>query len=408
MMRYILLLMTHLLGMNCFGQSCCGELVSKEFSDVIRYNTVYSESQLDYNGNSVSLSARITESTENLCEKRPFILLMHGGGFSAGTPSLMDSIATEFAKRGYVTASIQYRLGFIGSSLTCPIDTVELIRAWYRATQDAKSAVRYFKEKHEEFKLDTNLFFAGGWSAGGYVLPGLIWMNDESEKPGQIALLSDTSINGQTYARPDLGSINGTTNLNGYSTKVKGIFSFSSSYLFPEHLDETENTAILSFNNKQDEFSIPWETCNLDVWNYLCPQGLPQACGIVPVINLLNLYQIPHQYNLFDTPICSHNLHDPCFPMFQEEIIQIALFLNELSECQTTSTAINSAKSSALAALIINENEIDDFVLKHLNWHLIDQKGTHFQLSKDKSFCKGLYHCINPNNSSESFRVIIQ
>ena len=43
---------------------------------------------------------------------RPFILYMHGGSFSAGTKNMTDCVdfCTSMAKRGYVSASINYRL----------------------------------------------------------------------------------------------------------------------------------------------------------------------------------------------------------------------------------------------------------------------------------------------------------
>jgi hypothetical protein len=408
MHRILIFLIINLIGITCFSQSCCGELINEIYPNIIRHNTTYSTNQLDFNGLNISLSARITEATDNQCEKKPFVLLIHGGGFGAGSPNLMDSIATELAKRGYFTASIQYRLGFKGSSTTCPMDTVELIRAWYRASQDAKSAIRFFKERHEEFNLDTNLFFAGGWSAGGYVLTGLAWMNDDSEKPIQAGLLNDTLIGGQLYTRPDLGSPHGTSNINGYSTNVKGIFSFSSSFLFPEHLDETENTAMIYFNNKLDEFGIPWETCEQDAWDYLCPQGLPKSCGIESMLDLFNLYNIPFQYTLFETPTCSHNLHEPCFPMFQNEVDQLVQFLNELSECPIVTGNHTNISSQSTITLVISENEIDDFVNKHSNWSLLDSKGALFQLPNNKRLSKGFYHCIDNLQNAESFNLVIQ
>lgn len=68
---------------------------------------------------------------------------------------------------------------------------------------------RWFKQRNEAFRIDTNLIFAGGWSAGGYTLSGLAWMNDESEKPFQANALNDTLVNNMIYNRPDLGSVQG-------------------------------------------------------------------------------------------------------------------------------------------------------------------------------------------------------
>lgn len=52
---------------------------------------------------------------------RPFILLIHGGGFVGGDKSSWEDECKEFAKRGYVTASINYRLGFTANDLPFPL-----------------------------------------------------------------------------------------------------------------------------------------------------------------------------------------------------------------------------------------------------------------------------------------------
>ena len=50
-------------------------------------------------------------SIDNL-EKRPLILLIHGGGFTGGTRKSMTYHSMELSKRGFVVATISYRLGY--------------------------------------------------------------------------------------------------------------------------------------------------------------------------------------------------------------------------------------------------------------------------------------------------------
>jgi len=393
--------------LNGFSQSCCGELTSPFYTNIIRYDSVYAAAQPTFASNNINLSVRITDASQNTCTKRPLIILLHGGGFSSGTPALMDSVATQFARRGYLTASIQYRLGFKGSTLTCPMDTTELIRAWYRATQDAKSAVRWFKQRNEAFRIDTNLIFAGGWSAGGYTLSGLAWMNDESEKPFQANALNDTLINNTLYTRPDLGSVQGISNLNGYSTTVKGIFSFSSSFMFPNHLDADEQTGILYFNNKLDQYEIPWEDCTQPAWNYLCPNGIPKSCGIESLTETLTSYNIPFQYTLFETTICSHNLHEPCFPMFQQEINEISTFLNDLSDCPITIDIANIKNQNNSKIISLNEEELLYFIQQHQDWTIASSSGIQIKLGKNTQphIAKGIYVCYNSNPTIPKIRL---
>lgn len=46
---------------------------------------------------------------------RPLMIIIHGGAFIAGSKDdfIQQRMLKEFAKRGYVTASINYRLGML-------------------------------------------------------------------------------------------------------------------------------------------------------------------------------------------------------------------------------------------------------------------------------------------------------
>ena len=50
---------------------------------------------------------------EDTMKKRPLLIFIHGGGFqnNSKTGSYSSMVCTSFAKRGYVTSTIDYRLG---------------------------------------------------------------------------------------------------------------------------------------------------------------------------------------------------------------------------------------------------------------------------------------------------------
>src|ERR1041385_6518935 len=58
--------------------------------------------------------------------KRPLIVSMHGGGFSVGSRTVNAGFCEEFALRGYVSATIDYRLysSCSGNICSCPQDTL--------------------------------------------------------------------------------------------------------------------------------------------------------------------------------------------------------------------------------------------------------------------------------------------
>ena len=100
-------------------------------------------------------------NTLDTLSKRPFILLVHGGGFVGGNKeSYMTNLCKEFAKRGFVAATITYRLGFDQNILG------DHAVAVYRAQQDANAALRYTLENADTLKIDPAWIFMGGSSAG--------------------------------------------------------------------------------------------------------------------------------------------------------------------------------------------------------------------------------------------------
>ena len=102
-------------------------------------DVVYATDVIDWQGNSQDLAMDIYYPSLAIdqLEKRPFVLLIHGGAFQIGSKELIRNQCEEFAQRGYVAATMQYRLGWDTAN---PIDQVSAV---YRANQDAHAAMRY-------------------------------------------------------------------------------------------------------------------------------------------------------------------------------------------------------------------------------------------------------------------------
>ena len=90
-------------------------------------------------------------------DKRPVVLLFHGGGWSGGSPDRYVDDAKYWASRGLVGISGQYRLG--GREGTPPPACVA----------DAKSAVRYLRSHAAELGIDPQKIAVGGESAGAHI-----------------------------------------------------------------------------------------------------------------------------------------------------------------------------------------------------------------------------------------------
>ncbi len=113
-------------------------------------------------------------------KNRPCVLLIHGGAFYIGSKESVceQALATSLAKKGYVVASIDYRLGFKPT----PAD-IEM--SAYRAIQDAHAALRFLAHHAQGIGIDPNRIYVGGTSAGGVASLNVAFM-DNDERPARI------------------------------------------------------------------------------------------------------------------------------------------------------------------------------------------------------------------------------
>lgn len=106
-------------------------------------------------------------------EKRPLIVMVHGGAFLAGNREDMSFYSIEMARRGFVTATITYRLGwncpatdFLGVCAQCQGEAAKFRVAMYRGAQDTRAALRYLTHHANDYGIDTSAVFLQGESAG--------------------------------------------------------------------------------------------------------------------------------------------------------------------------------------------------------------------------------------------------
>ena len=86
------------------------------------------------------------------------------------------------AQKGYVVALIDYRLGFPEGNLfvLCQGDFMKgFYEASLRATQDARSAIRYIKANAERLGIDPNKIFISGNSAGAITALNTVFLDDK-------------------------------------------------------------------------------------------------------------------------------------------------------------------------------------------------------------------------------------
>ena len=91
----------------------------------------------------------------DVAERRPGVVFIHGGGWANLHPFLHIRHANHLAARGYVTATISYRL--------LPEATL------YDCLADAKCALRWMRANATELGLDPDRLAVAGGSAGGHL-----------------------------------------------------------------------------------------------------------------------------------------------------------------------------------------------------------------------------------------------
>src|SRR5262249_30541096 len=87
----------------------------------------------------------------------PAVLLIHGGGFRAGTRQGYDGLCMRLAQQGYVAATVTYRLA---PKYQFPA-----------AVYDCKAAVRWIRANAGKYHIDPEPVGApGGWPGGPFAL----------------------------------------------------------------------------------------------------------------------------------------------------------------------------------------------------------------------------------------------
>jgi acetyl esterase/lipase len=103
-------------------------------------------------------------------EKVPVLIFIHGGGWEGGTRDIYHYYMKRYAEKGFVTATISYRL-----SGEAPFPA---------AVEDAKCAVRFMRCQADKYGIDTDRIAVIGGSAGGHLSMMIGYSSDVPELEG--------------------------------------------------------------------------------------------------------------------------------------------------------------------------------------------------------------------------------
>jgi acetyl esterase/lipase len=161
------------------------------FSGVTKSADIQYGTAPDLQGNPVALKLDLYHPTGDTVRRRPVIIWVHGGGFSAGDKDSGADWATAFARRGYVAISLGYRLlapGPCGG--TGPVPDY-CYTAAYGAQHDAQAAVRFLRKNAGFLGVDPNRIAMAGESAGAVTSLLVGWRSDDPGTSGNPGPPSD-------------------------------------------------------------------------------------------------------------------------------------------------------------------------------------------------------------------------
>lgn len=400
--------------------------IDKKYTYDSLYNVTYG-SAINFNGESETLKMDLYTpicSNPLNTDVKPLILFIHGGAFLTGNKSdpSITYLCQQFAKRGYITASIDYRLGIISdqNAWSCnypnyncvfAADTAEWHRAEFRATQDAKGALRYLINRHNQYKIDLNNIFIAGESAGAITALNTALLDTSIEKPLQTYAIADApkpsanasncnynlnKVFNNLITRPDLGSIDGNIEPSNINYTIKGVgnmFGAISQNLLKHKPTAKPKPAIFSFHQPCDlvvpidsakQFSgLSW--CFTNGYNCYAIFNTVKLYGSQAISNLNTNnnygYNIHNEFTnnyfpysfLFGTGSCADQINNPCHG-YDNSLIRennmatfFANLINTTTICTPAQTYTNNNTTSQNIKIYQNQTNNQIIIYIHSN-----------------------------------------
>lgn len=186
--------------------------------------------------------------------RRPAIIFAHSGGFLTGNRNHDDMVALcdSFARKGYVTATIDYRKGFYVFN-NVPLHGT---RAVYRGVQDGRAAVRFLRSNAAAYGIDPDRVYMGGSSAGSFIALQAIYLSSPDEVPEETGVQTYTDFF-TPVTTPDLGPIDVGANLNVSGTP-NGVVALWGAVAEPDWVDASDDQPVFLAHGTDDS-TVPFD-----------------------------------------------------------------------------------------------------------------------------------------------------
>jgi acetyl esterase/lipase len=138
------------------------------FAEVVVSGPIPYRQAVNVTGALETLTLDLYQPAADTEARRPAIIWIHGGGFRPGNDKRQKyivAVATEFAKRGFVSVAPDYRVrAEVGP---------DRMPALKDALEDCRAALGWVRAHAAEYRIDSSRIALGGGSAGGMIAVNL-------------------------------------------------------------------------------------------------------------------------------------------------------------------------------------------------------------------------------------------
>lgn len=279
---------------------------------------------------------------------RPFILLIHGGGFQIGSRQQFRDECRRFARRGFVAATIDYRLDY-----DCATGPDAYNEAVYRAIQDARAALRFAAFNATNWKIDPNWFFIGGSSAGAGTALSVIYLTQAEANADFPAIVQN------------FGPLNGVGNPYTNTFTIRGVYN-NWGGIVSSYVSAAESVPMVAFHGDADM------TVNIDSEvKSTCP-GSPsrEVVGSRGLQGILAGYGVC--YDLTVKPGGGHGVYRSTSQQVEFRVARAAcffrsIFCNNCTSFYSTTTVVPNCSGSLRLAETTEAEEPAQDILAYPN-----------------------------------------
>lgn len=245
----VLLLWLGIQAISAQNPGCDGSrYLNDVFSGVVK-TTVNFAPTVNQLGQNINLAMDVYEPQGDNIAIRPVVVLAHGGSFIFGDKSNLEQYCVLLAKKGYVAATIDYRL-YPFLVLGFP-DSIDIFDTAIKAMGDMKAAVRFFREDAagaNQFHADVAHIYIGGYSAGAVTALHTSYLDENDQVPA--------FLQGIVTNNGGLEGSSGTASNHSFSSKSSAVLNMSGG-LYRSFWVDGDESPLVSIHGTADE-TVPY------------------------------------------------------------------------------------------------------------------------------------------------------